>query len=368
MEETSLDQGRLARGRTYARAGRVGPITASPGRLSAPVHGSHPEPYQTLVHVERLSEPDWARFLDEVAARAGHIAALLDGDMPHDLVAAAADAGVRLLPAVGDLEPECGCPDWGYPCKHAAALCYQAAWLLDEDPFVLLLLRGRGQAELLEELQRRDAPAVADLVPVPGTPASEAYAATPVALPDPPPPADDPPAELVVADGPGVDPAVLRLLAADAAARARELLAGDVTALTQWQDTVRFAATHPDRCPRPDLAREVAAWRYGGLVGLQTLEQPWTPPRLDLARARTGLAADVEDLPEIREWRNRWTVPERGIQLRYGRDGRWYPYRRQFDESVSGRSGAQWWPVGPPYPDPATGFADLLAENPGAAE
>ncbi|MEV5590131.1 SWIM zinc finger family protein [Nonomuraea pusilla] len=22
---------------------------------------------------------------------------------------------------MGDLEPECSCPDWGHPCKHAAA-------------------------------------------------------------------------------------------------------------------------------------------------------------------------------------------------------------------------------------------------------
>ncbi|HEX6076928.1 MAG TPA: SWIM zinc finger family protein [Micromonosporaceae bacterium] len=366
MEETSLDQGRLARGRTYARAGRVGPITVSPGRISAPVYGSHAVPYQTTVYVERLGEPDWERFLAEVAARAGHIAALLDGDMPHDLVAAAADAGVRLLPTVGDLEPECGCPDWGYPCKHAAALCYQAAWLLDEDPFVLLLMRGRGQSELLEGLRRRDAPAVADLVPAAGTPAAEAYAATPAPLPDRGPPPDGPPAELVVPEGPGVDPAALRLLVADAAVRARGLLAGDAPVLTEWQDTVRFAAIHPDRYPRPDLAREVAAWRYGGLAGLQTLAEPWTPPKLDMARARAGLAADGEQFPELREWRNRWTVPGRGVQLRYGRDGRWYPYRQRSDDhSAPGpRSGARWWPAGPPDRDPGAVLADLLSETP----
>ena len=62
-----------------------------------------------------------------------------------------------LLPTVGDLEPECDCPDWGWPCKHAAALCYQIARLLDVDPFVLLLMRGRGERELMEELRRRNA-------------------------------------------------------------------------------------------------------------------------------------------------------------------------------------------------------------------
>lgn len=355
MEDTSLDQGRLARGRTYARAGRVGPITVSPGRLSAPVQGSDPEPYQTVVYVERLRDPDWDRFLDEVAARAGHIAALLDGDMPHDLVAAAADAGVRLLPTVGDLEPECDCPDWGYPCKHAAALCYQAAWLLDEDPFVLLLMRGRGESELLDALRRRDTPAVADVVPVAGVSAREAYAVVPAPLPDVDRPVPAAPADLVLpelpAEGSGVDLAALRLLAADAAARARALLAGETEPLTEWQDTVRIAATHPERYPRPDLAREVAAWRYGGLPGLRVLEEVWTPPPLDTARARAALAAE-EDFPGVRERRNRWTVPDHGVQLRYGQDGRWYPFRK-----CSG----QWWPAGPPDRDPVVLLGDLLS-------
>ncbi len=43
------------------------------------------------------------------------------------------------------------------PCPHTAALCYQLARLLDQDPFVLLLLRGRGERELLDDLQARSA-------------------------------------------------------------------------------------------------------------------------------------------------------------------------------------------------------------------
>ena len=157
MEDTSLDRELLTRGRAYARTGHVGPITVSPGRIAAPVHDDHDTPYHSVVFVEQLTGAEWERFLDEVAAKSGHIAALLDRDMPHDLVEAAEDAGVRLLPGVGDLEPECDCPDWGHPCTHAAALCYQASWLLDSDPFVLLLMRGRGERELLDELQRRNA-------------------------------------------------------------------------------------------------------------------------------------------------------------------------------------------------------------------
>ena len=66
--------------------------------------------------------------------------------MPQELVTTADDAGVRLLPGYGDLEPSCDCPSWDHPCRHAAALSYQASWLLDRDPFVLAADAGAGGA------------------------------------------------------------------------------------------------------------------------------------------------------------------------------------------------------------------------------
>lgn len=101
LENTSQDAARLARGRTYARRGAVEQITVVPGRAKAKVQGSQPRPYSSSVGVKQLSEKDWERFLDTVAARAAHIAALLDRDMPPGLVEDARAAGVRLLPGVG---------------------------------------------------------------------------------------------------------------------------------------------------------------------------------------------------------------------------------------------------------------------------
>lgn len=166
MEDTSLDLQQLKRGRRFAYAGLVGPITASPGRIAAQVYGEDGSLYNTVVLVDRLTEEQWRRFLDEVAGKAGHLAALLDRDMPRDLVIAAADADVALLPGIGDLQPECDCDGWELPCRHAAALSFQTSWLLDADPFVLLLLRGLGRTELTDELRaratRRAAPAASE--------------------------------------------------------------------------------------------------------------------------------------------------------------------------------------------------------------
>ncbi|MFI6597238.1 SWIM zinc finger family protein [Nonomuraea sp. NPDC050536] len=324
LEDTSLDQGLLRKGRAYAKTGQVGPITVSPGRLAAVTENE----YDTVVTVEQLTDAEWDRFLDQIASQAGHLAALLEGEVPQAL----ADAGVPLLPAVGDLEPDCSCPDWGHPCKHAAALCYQASWLLDADPFVLLLLRGRGRRDLIEALQTRDAP-------VEGVPVEEARALGVPPLPEPPPlefafqPLDLEPAD-------GVQVGALAVLAADAADQARELLVhGRLAVLTEYQDRVRLAAAHGLEV---GLGAAVQAWRHGGAGGLEALESAWTPPRQELARARAGLVAAWEgEAPQVQEWRNRWTIG--ALQLRFGRDGRWYPFTEREGE---------WWPSGPPERDP----------------
>ncbi|CAM5566708.1 SWIM zinc finger family protein [Streptomyces tanashiensis] len=375
LEDTALDPARLARGKAYAGRGHVDAITVTPGRVVAYVHGSRPRPYRTEIRMRTLGDDGWERFLDEAAARPDHIAALLDKDVPHAL-----EAVTGLLPAAGDLVPDCSCPDDGYPCKHAAALCYQAARLLDEDPFVLFLMRGRGEQELLAELTRRNAAQAAAETgaaapPMPTVPARIALgAATGAGLPPLPP-------ELPVPDRPGrpavfppdpdaPDPLALDLLATEAAARAHAFLAtghDPVAALTPWQDAVRLAAAHPgsgltassralyrdlayalDRTPT-DLARAVAAWRQGGAAGLAVLEEPWDPPAGPFDRARPALLA--ADFPALRPWRNR--LSGESLQLRLGRDGLWYGY-----ESDAGRE--DWWPRGAPDPDPVGALTDLL--------
>ncbi|MFF3066513.1 SWIM zinc finger family protein [Oerskovia sp. NPDC057915] len=158
MEEFALDAGPLKKGRAYARTGRVGSITVSPGAVQARVQDDDGEMYHTVVSLEPLTDDEWDRFLRTLASRSGRLAALLTGEMPRDVVAAAVDADVTLLPGVGDLEPECDCPTWDLPCLHAAALSYQAGWLLDADPFVLFLLRGRSREQVLDALRGLSSP------------------------------------------------------------------------------------------------------------------------------------------------------------------------------------------------------------------
>lgn len=371
MEDSALDPARLQRGRAYAGRGLVDAITVTPGRVMAYAHGSRPRPYRTEIRLRTLGDDDWEDLLDAAAARPDHIAALLDKDMPHALAASA-----DLLPTAGDLTPDCSCPDDGYPCKHAAALCYQTARLLDEDPFVLFLMRGRGEHEILADLTRRNATrSAAERTAAPPMPTVDAATAVAPRAPRPLPPPFPLPANPgrppVYPHTPGApDPLALDLLATEAATRAHTFLAtgiDPVAGLTPWQDAVRLAAAHPgsgltastralyrdlaagtDHSPT-DLARAVAAWRQGGLAGLAVQEETWDPPAGPFDRARPALIA--ADFPHFRPWRNHLSAPS--LQLRFGRDGLWYGYE-------SDRDREDWWPRGTPDTDPVGALTALL--------
>ena len=71
------------------------------------------------------------------------------------LVEHAEEAGVELLPFAGEFSWTCTCDAWLDPCRHALAVGYQLAWLVDADPFVLLGLRGLPRDDLLARLHAR---------------------------------------------------------------------------------------------------------------------------------------------------------------------------------------------------------------------
>lgn len=329
LDDTALDGRQVKAGGRLARAGAVGAVSVRPGRITAVVHEVRAD-----VVVQQLPDADWDRLLDLVADRAGHVAALLDRDVPPDLAEDAAASGVELLPGIGDFEPECSCGAWDH-CAHTAALCHQVARLLDRDPFVLLLMRGRGEDEILAALRERTAGP-----PPSGVPAREAFALRALLPPLPPPPplpdAARPPS---LTDAPELDAAALEFLVTAAASLARRLLTEATPPdLTLHQDAVRLASLHPPApvaerlarvrdCTPEDLSRAARAWHHGGPSALAALEDDDTPSELPAAEAALLSAlqeSGAEDRP--RREGNRWHLDEES-QLRYGRDGRWWAFR-----------------------------------------
>ncbi|MGW0767611.1 SWIM zinc finger family protein [Streptomyces sp. NPDC002676] len=366
LEEAALDAEAVRVGRRLARAGGVGAVTVRPGRVTAVVRDRDGAAHRADVLVSELSQEEWVRFLDLAVEQAGHLAALLDREVPPHLVEDAAVRGIDLLPGLGELEPECDCGTWDH-CGHTAALCHQVARLLDEDPFVLLLLRGRGKGTFLEELHLRSTPrdepseAGTEGGSV-GVDAAEVWSASDIlpplpALPDLSDAPGGPPAyDAGAAPAPGIDPAALEYLAGRTAAQAYRMLAqalrddgqegrggAHVTAAQDTdQDAVRLAdgaAPAPviERLAdgsgrgRDGLATAVRAWRAGGAAALAVLDEEWQVEGPALARARDALGAawEADEQPSFRASGNRWTLPGEGVQLRLDRDGRWWPFREE---------------------------------------
>lgn len=377
-----LDPNRLPRGRTYARQDRVNRVELEPGKVTALVRGSRVLPYKVTIGVRTFDDATWTRFAMAVARRAGHAAALLDGEIDPGVLADAREVDVDLMPGPGDLHPRCSCPDWADPCKHSAAVCYLVADALDDDPFLLFALRGRTRDALLAEVreQRRagvraasvrarghgpggmggrsgDGGALVD----PGVVAREAWATEPGPLPHRPElpaapghpaawPADPPADAPFTADG-------LQRLAADAAARAWAQLAEGAPSgllLGPSADLARRAAAlvAADE-PLTDLARaagettlvlanRAAAWRHAGEEGLAAVDEALWRPSAEVVAAGIRAFEDIGADPEAVQVRsNRITLGD--VQLRVTEDGRWWRYEKR---------GRSWDLVEPPAPAP----------------
>lgn len=392
--------GRLGRGRTYARQNRAADLRIEPGLVTASVQGSRAEPYETHLVVRPFREDEWDAVIDAIAARAAHAAALLDGELDPGVVDDASAVEVDLLPRPRDLSTSCSCPDFAEPCKHAAALCYLVADALDADPFVLLLLRGRRRDDVLDAVRERrlaaGEPGVGvtgadvtgdgdgepgsgrsgaehpgageggavhgggELAPdLPGIDAAVAWARELAELPSVPLLANAPsrpaawpgdPPRHAPFDGDG-----LRALVADAARRAWELAAGLVDtglALDARADLARRAAsaspTERDRLARAsgvaavDLESIAEAWTHAGAGGVRAHDEArWTPPPLEMARARDLIADAGLVARRVHVSGNRVSAEGR-LQFRRSRDGFWYLFTK---------SSGRWRLAAPPEAD-----------------
>ncbi len=395
-QRARLDPDRLPRGRDYARSGAVGNLTLAPGEARAQVRGRKTEPYEVRIRVRRFTDDEWDRVLAAISARLGHAAALLDGELPPEIADDAASAGLDLLPGGGELGPRCSCPDDADPCKHSAAACYLLTDALDTDPFTLFLLRGRTRDQVLAGVRARRRGATGGQAPAPeagaagqagaetpssvarstadeGVDARTAFAAPAPSAPIPavplPPGRPGLPAALPVDPPPwrsGLREDLVEL-AADAASRAWDMAMGlsDNAGLNLDPDadlarraaralgTPAFATlVARSGVVGRDLARQALAWRQGGLAGLESLRGKWDPAAEDpdalelLTTARAALRAKTGAEEAVHG--NQVTAGN--LQLRLGRDLRWYPYTRS-DEG--------WEPGSSPDIDPARAVADL---------
>jgi len=163
----------------------------------------------------------------------------------------------------------------------------------------------------------------------------------------------------------------LRLLAADAAARAAMMLAGDHPAAEvddPLVDAVRILATaegasHAAQAarltgrPEEELRRLVLAYRHGGPGGVSAIVEPseGRPEQMEDAerevRKRRAFAiGDLDIAPGV------IADPGAGVQIRLGPDDRWYPF-------TSGQD--RWWPAPGATDSPGTAYQAALRARSG---
>lgn len=151
VEEAAYGESDLHAARALSRSGGIGGITVDRGSMVAACY-DRSGVWTVSTTVPELDPVSHRAFVEVVAGEAGHLAALMAGELPHRLVEQAEEAGVELLPYGGELGSSCTCDAWVDPCPHALAVMLQVAWLVDGDPWVLLRLRGLGPETLQAEL------------------------------------------------------------------------------------------------------------------------------------------------------------------------------------------------------------------------
>lgn len=330
----------IDRGRLLAEDGAVGVLSWEPGRVSTRVEGEDHALHAVTVRVERLELPAWRSIVEAMARAPRLLAAVLDGELPDEVVAAAGGLD-QLVPSLAAVRLTCACTNWAGVCEHGAAVWYVIAHAIDERPARLLELRGH-DGDLVGAVRRRalrNRTRTAHTPPDPGVDAVAAFARVPFPLPAPPVPPVRPGTPEPVPPrrftGFALRAQDVDALAVDAARRAWELAtgAGDGgLGLDADTDLARRVAPLVDdqaaliaRARRADvdawvLARLGLAWRAGGAAAVDVLLHAWSPPDAWL----TPGAIALRSVGPVVMRRNRITTEDGRVQLRLGRDRRWY--------------------------------------------
>jgi uncharacterized Zn finger protein len=143
---------RVQRGQGLARRGAVDQLDLRPGRITAKVSDDQPRPYDVALAWPVADDAAWRAAVETLSSELRFTATLLEGDLPEEAEAAFAEAGVTLVPDLGEVVTSCTCGEDDL-CRHVVAAWTSAGAVLDRDVFTLLRLRGRDREALLAALR-----------------------------------------------------------------------------------------------------------------------------------------------------------------------------------------------------------------------
>ncbi len=144
---------RLDRGKRYARSGQVLDIDIKKGGINARVQGSMSRPYKVDIHYPASDEQSWEKIIEEIKKNPEISASILNGVIPPDMENIFKKADSELFTEnKKNIKMNCSCPDYAVPCKHIAAVFYVLADNFDNDPFLLLQLKGKSRSEIMDKI------------------------------------------------------------------------------------------------------------------------------------------------------------------------------------------------------------------------
>ncbi len=146
-----VDEATREEGLEFARKGQTVTLDIEPGRIVAEVQDIEARPHRIRIEFNPIGRDDWKRVVDSMAREARYTAKLVSGDVSPEIAEPFAAAGIALLPAEESISIECSC---GQPnCRHLAAVAYLVAERMEQDPLLVLTLRGLYGPRFLERLQ-----------------------------------------------------------------------------------------------------------------------------------------------------------------------------------------------------------------------
>ncbi|NJN83281.1 MAG: hypothetical protein HC802_14030 [Caldilineaceae bacterium] len=101
-----------------------------------------------------LADEEWAEILDRIANQALISAQLLAGQVPSEIESIFAALNLALLPRPDQMVHRCSCCG-AARCRHALDVYRAVGDLVDEDPWLLLQLRGRSRQQVADALREQ---------------------------------------------------------------------------------------------------------------------------------------------------------------------------------------------------------------------
>lgn len=143
---------RLPKGRSMVRSGDVDLMHVEPGAMSTWVDQAA-KSFEVTVGIPVFGDDQWEIFVRVLSAQWRNLVELSQGRLPTDVDRQLEGHGLSLFPADSELTTACICPSQSAVCVHVIAAQHAFTVWLDEDPFLLLILRGTQPDSLLERLR-----------------------------------------------------------------------------------------------------------------------------------------------------------------------------------------------------------------------